>query len=548
MEHDRILGYFLEEASEHLNTIEQGLRKLPETVKQPQTIRELFRAAHSIKGSAAMLGLLDIQKIGNQFEANFKLLKEQPQIAVDKQLQSLFLESFSFLQAGIEEVRVSKDPYRQDPATPDPVGDPVFEELRSYLQHLLTTGDFRTVPSAIHSRDLDQNTAIEQVFGEYVTRKLDEVLSLFLQPDQPALRTQIQQICQKLGNLGENFEFLEWTNLFTACRLAIANPANTLTQLSESISIAIKQAQVLVLADRPQAIRVTPDLEVLIVGKNSKSTSLGSENLSTWQLTNPHDPVASNGGAPSETTQRLDHIPTQSNDISTQDLSKVEYSNINTSNQLTDSIATDPAAMTADELELDEFMNLLGEDRSAEGTWIEDDNFFNSQVSLQDLGESTTDPFQSQPFASTDTPKSIDPSFDLAQAIAEQQAGNDDYNEETFYNPDLEEIDDQAIDNFWSDTKLELAQHQPISPDLDLTASDQPLQPDFSPVMDLGDVMGPSFGLDLPISDLFPTVNIDQLLEPNPAELTHQPGSEIDLDQPITDGDQAIWDNLVESN
>jgi chemotaxis protein histidine kinase CheA len=66
MEHDRILGYFLEEAVEHLHTIEQGLLNLSETVKQPAMIRELFRAAHSIKGSAAMLGLTDVQQVGNQ--------------------------------------------------------------------------------------------------------------------------------------------------------------------------------------------------------------------------------------------------------------------------------------------------------------------------------------------------------------------------------------------------------------------------------------------------------------------------------------------------
>ena len=163
MEHDRILGYFLEEAVEHLNTIEQGLLNLPETVKQPAMIRELFRAAHSIKGSAAMLGLADVQKVGNQFEANFKLLKEQPQIAVDKQLQSLFLESFRFLRAGFEEVRGSKDPYRQDPNTPDPIGDPVFEELKSYLQQLLSTTEPTIAPAT--DQNPARDPALEQVFG-----------------------------------------------------------------------------------------------------------------------------------------------------------------------------------------------------------------------------------------------------------------------------------------------------------------------------------------------------------------------------------------------
>ena len=159
MEHDRSLGYFLEEANEHLHTIEQGLRKLPETVRQPTIMSELFRAAHSIEGSAAMLGLPEVQQIGKQFEANFKLLKEQPQIAVDNHLQSLFLASFSFLKAGIERVRQSSDPYRLDPAAADPIGDPVFAQLRAYLQDLLATANPTAAP-VIRERDRTQDIGI----------------------------------------------------------------------------------------------------------------------------------------------------------------------------------------------------------------------------------------------------------------------------------------------------------------------------------------------------------------------------------------------------
>ena len=236
-----------------------------------------------------MLGLLDIQKIGNQFEANFKLLKEQPQIAVDSHLQSLFLESFGFLRAGIEEVRQSSDPYRQDPATLDPIGDPVFEELKAYLQYLLAA-EPAAVVSPQSAIDGDREPAIEQVFGEYVTRKLDLIISLCLQPDLPEVRTHIQQICQKLGNLGENFEYLEWTHLFTACRLATANPANFLPQLGESISIAVKQAQALVLADRAREISVTADLEALII---SKTAPLSAVDLQSTAALPPHAVPAS---------------------------------------------------------------------------------------------------------------------------------------------------------------------------------------------------------------------------------------------------------------
>jgi chemosensory pili system protein ChpA (sensor histidine kinase/response regulator) len=53
----RIMGYFIEEAKDHLNTIEQGVLNLQSTIEDQEMVNELFRAAHSVKGGAAMLGL-----------------------------------------------------------------------------------------------------------------------------------------------------------------------------------------------------------------------------------------------------------------------------------------------------------------------------------------------------------------------------------------------------------------------------------------------------------------------------------------------------------
>jgi chemotaxis protein histidine kinase CheA/ActR/RegA family two-component response regulator len=488
--HDRILGYFLEEAIEHLNTIEQGLLNLPETVKQPAMIRDLFRAAHSIKGSAAMLGLVDVQKVGNQFEANFKLLKEQPQIAVDKQLQSLFLESFRFLRAGIEEVRVSKDPYRQDPNTPDPIGDPVFEELKSYLQQLLSTTE-PTLAAPVINQNPARDPALEQVFGEYVTRKLAEITSLCLQPDQSEIRTQIQQICQKLGKLGENFEFLEWTNLFTACRLATANPANHLPKLGEMIGIAVKQAQILVLADRHQAISMTPDLADSIAPQNSAGY-LDSASISAWQL----DDIANINLNRENTTQKLigkDNHPIilQQQSVAVSSIySPAGSFNFDDHDRFGDRVNFSDLAVDSDELELNEFMNLLSDDMPTEGTWMQDDDFFEQEIPLKDLNDSM--------FLYTDTAIA-----DLVEDEPKPIAIN--YDEDTFYTPDFEGINDGEMPNFWSDTKLAAAQHQPIDLGLDLNATDRQFQPDLGSNLDL-DFPAPDFSLDRPMSELFPTV------------------------------------------
>ena len=97
----RILGYFLEEAREHLNTIEQGLLNLQSTLEDSEMINEVFRAAHSIKGSATMLGLSSIQQTSHRLEDCFKILKEHP-IQVDQRLESLLLDVCDTLKALID--------------------------------------------------------------------------------------------------------------------------------------------------------------------------------------------------------------------------------------------------------------------------------------------------------------------------------------------------------------------------------------------------------------------------------------------------------------
>jgi chemotaxis protein histidine kinase CheA len=47
---ERIMGYFIEEAKDHLNTIEQGLLNLQSTIEDSELLYEVYRAAHSVKG------------------------------------------------------------------------------------------------------------------------------------------------------------------------------------------------------------------------------------------------------------------------------------------------------------------------------------------------------------------------------------------------------------------------------------------------------------------------------------------------------------------
>jgi chemotaxis protein histidine kinase CheA len=131
----RILGYFIEEAKDHLNTIEQGLLRLQATIEDAETVNEVFRAAHSIKGGAAMLGIESVQQTAHRLEDYFKILKESP-IQTDRTLESMFLQVFDGLQSLVEELQ---GPFGlTDDKSKEVMTDlePVFGQLEAHLNTL----------------------------------------------------------------------------------------------------------------------------------------------------------------------------------------------------------------------------------------------------------------------------------------------------------------------------------------------------------------------------------------------------------------------------
>ncbi|NJS10157.1 MAG: phosphotransferase [Microcoleus sp. CSU_2_2] len=134
----RIIGYFLEEATEQLQTIEEGLQSLQNTVQAPQRVYQLIRASHSIKGGAAMLGFSSIQRIAHRFEEYLKLLRECP-IAVDSRLQSLLLQIFDTLAALVHKVSKTIGIDQEEANQIVFLAEPIFGELDAYLRVLIPT-------------------------------------------------------------------------------------------------------------------------------------------------------------------------------------------------------------------------------------------------------------------------------------------------------------------------------------------------------------------------------------------------------------------------
>ena len=275
----RILGYFIEEARDHLNTIEQGLLNLQGTLNDPEMINEVFRAAHSIKGGAAMLGLSSIQHTSHRLEDYFKILKEHP-VQIDQKLESLFLGVSDTLKALLEHLTGPFGLTEEVANTLMSETEPVFQWLHEHLEILVQQGNsevgsntkvlekttssygFQTPETNYSQPTLDIKSVGE--FQAQVLQKLRLMLQLFKQQATTETRQKLQECCYKLAAVGEPLNFLNWSGLCRAAGSAIANPENSYLTLAKTVITEIKQALELATQNRDAEIAISPQLEALL--------------------------------------------------------------------------------------------------------------------------------------------------------------------------------------------------------------------------------------------------------------------------------------------
>jgi chemotaxis protein histidine kinase CheA len=140
---ERITGYFIEETKDNLTAIERGLLNLPTTLSDPESVKELCRAANSLKGGAAMLGISSIQKIAHQLEKCFKTFKDNP-VQPDQKLELLLLQLFLTLQELLAQFSGPFGLREEVAAQIMSRAWLVIEELNSHLEQLLNQGWLNT--------------------------------------------------------------------------------------------------------------------------------------------------------------------------------------------------------------------------------------------------------------------------------------------------------------------------------------------------------------------------------------------------------------------
>ena len=140
---DQAYQFFIQEAPELLQVIETELLTLRQE-RSTAKIHNMMRAAHSIKGGAACVGLETIKMVAHRLEDIFKALHHD-ELEIDDALESGLLQAYDCLRLPLlESIATGGEP---DTAQTIALVEPVFAQLEAQLHNFL--GASANLPSSI---------------------------------------------------------------------------------------------------------------------------------------------------------------------------------------------------------------------------------------------------------------------------------------------------------------------------------------------------------------------------------------------------------------
>jgi len=255
---DQITELFLMEGREHLETLEKGLVDLQSTMKDPENISEMFRAAHSVKGGAAMLGLDSIKDVSHRLEDCFKILRDDPAPPVDQASESLFLKGVDTLKDLLDLLEKGRGEKEASQLVKQVM--PVFTQLENHLNALLNDD----VPAGGGVATTTQGTDSSGNIVPQVKSLLQEMLQIFRQTESPATRKQLAQVADRVLQLSPSIS--SWQSLINTAKKAIGNQKASYQVLAPLIIREVKDAADLISTGKMSAIAPSSSLQQIASG------------------------------------------------------------------------------------------------------------------------------------------------------------------------------------------------------------------------------------------------------------------------------------------
>lgn len=128
MDVSQYLEIFIDETKEHLQSLNQQLLTLETEPENSETINEIFRAAHSLKGMAGTMGFKRMQRLTHDMENVFSEIRNG-KMGVTAELVDVLFKGLDALEGYLSNIQASADEGTED-----------YEDIIQQLNNILNAG------------------------------------------------------------------------------------------------------------------------------------------------------------------------------------------------------------------------------------------------------------------------------------------------------------------------------------------------------------------------------------------------------------------------
>ena len=153
MDVSQYLEIFIDESSEHIQTLSDCIMTLEQEPDNKDTINEVFRAAHSLKGMAGTMGFKRMQHLTHDMENVFQEVRSD-KISVDSSMIDLLFKCRDAIDAYVENIKSSSDEGTDD-------NELIIKELNDFI----AKANGQVIESAAKAEQ-DEKTEEEQSLQE----------------------------------------------------------------------------------------------------------------------------------------------------------------------------------------------------------------------------------------------------------------------------------------------------------------------------------------------------------------------------------------------
>ncbi|TVR04979.1 MAG: hypothetical protein EA395_16105, partial [Phormidium sp. GEM2.Bin31] len=249
--------YFLSEAPELLQAVEDGLLKLHEG-NRVQNVHGMMRATHTLKGAAANVGLQGLKSISHSMEDAFKALYNE-EIPIDNELEGLLFEGYECLRNALT-AEMNQTPIDEEVLL-NRAAD-VLARLRDKLGD--DFGQKEYIPT---SSELGFDIA-KSIFELGVQQRLDDLQRCVEQGDIKELEENLRSGTEVFIGLGESLNLPGWSQIAETVLQALGQSPKQVQTIGELALADYQQGQRQVLGgDRDSGGSPSAGLLALAQGK-----------------------------------------------------------------------------------------------------------------------------------------------------------------------------------------------------------------------------------------------------------------------------------------